>query len=238
MEEKELISKIKGLKDIKPNKDWAVFVKAEILGKEPKANWISVLEFFPGLIYKHSRLAFATLIVFGIVAGTFGFAQGALPGDPIYALKRATEKAQLAFVSEKNLPNAQIGLANKRLEELNVIAKTNQSGKLAPAIQEFQANVSRAAKDLAKSQNPDIGKIVLETKKLKENKQKVESLGVVVGEIKDLDDALAQLVGKELKDIGSRTLTDGQKEILLEAGQEYWAGNYSESLEKILLLGN
>jgi len=147
MKEKELILKIKALRNIKPDQNWVAFNKVEILGEEPKVNWISVLEFFPGLIYKHSRLAFASLIIFGFVVSAFGFAQGALPGDPIYALKRISEKTCLAFVSERDLPQAQLAFANKRLEELNTIAQTNQVKKIAPAVQEFQANISKAAKD-------------------------------------------------------------------------------------------
>jgi hypothetical protein len=238
MEEKELINKIKELKEIKPSQNWVNFTKVRILGEEPKNSLVSVLEFFPSLVYKHSRLAFASLIIFGFVAGFFGFAQGALPGDPIYALKIISEKTRLAFVSENDLLGAQLELANKRLEELKIITQANQVKKIAPAVQEFQANALAAAKGLTETQNPNIEQIVSETKKIKENREKIESLGVVVGETKEFDEALSQLVGRELKDFGSRTLTDEQRTVLVAAAEDFWAGRYSESLENILLLGN
>ena len=238
MQEKELVCKIKKLRNVKPSQNWVAFNKTKVLGETPKANWVSVLEFFPGLIYKHSKLAFASLIIFGIVAGAFGFAQGALPGDPIYALKRVSEKARLVFVSEKDLPYAQLGLANKRLEELNIIAQTNQVKKIAPAIQEFQASVSRAAKDLAKAQNLDVAKTVSETKKIAEKKQEIESLGIVIGDTPDLDSALLLLIQREIKDLQVSSLTDGQKTIFARAVADFEAGNYSDSLEKILLLSH
>jgi hypothetical protein len=213
-----------------------IFTKVKVLGEEPKVSWISVLEFFPGLIYKHSKLAFASLIIFGFVAGAFGFAQGALPGDPIYALKRVSEKTRLAFVSERDLPQAQLAFVNKRLEELNTIAQTNQVNKIAPAVQEFQANISKAAKDLVRTQNVDISKIASETRKITESRQKIESLGVVIGETKEFDDALSQLVEREIKDLEERTITREQREILFKAKDDFGAGNYSQALENILLL--
>lgn len=234
MDEKQLISKIKELREIKPSQNWVVSTKVRVLGEDKKTDLVSVLEFFPRLILRYNQLAFACLVFFVFVIGAFGFAQGALPGDPIYVLKRITEKTQLAFVSEQDLPRAQLGLANKRLEELNKIAQTNQVGKLAPAIQEFQANISKAAQDLSKAKNPNVKDIVAQTKKLEDNKKKIESLGVVVGDTKEFDNALAQLVGRELKDFGARTLTDEQKRILISAAEDYWAGNYSGALEKLL----
>jgi hypothetical protein len=238
MEEQELINKIKGLKNIKPNQDWALLTKTNILGKEPANNWISVLEFFPGLIYKHSRLAFATLIAFSFVAGAFGFTQGALPGDPIYALKRVSEKTRLAFVPENDLSKFQLELANKRLEELNTIAQTNQVKKIAPAIQEFQANIAKAAKDLASAQNPDIQNIASEAKKIQEGKQKIESLGIVIGDTPDLDSALLQLIKREIDDLQVRTLTEAQKEIFTKAVADFNAGNYSDALVEIWSINN
>ena len=236
MQDKELISQIKKLKAIKPNKEWAFFAKTKILGEEQKSGLVSVLEFFPELIYKHSKLAFATLAIFGFVAGAFGFAQGALPGDPIYALKRVTEKAQMAFVDESELPFAQLELAQKRLEELNTIAQTNQVKKIAPAIQEFQASISQAAKDLAKTQNLDVAKTASEAKKIAEKKQEIESLGIVIGDTPDLDNALLQLIDKEIKDLQVSQLTEEQQAIFLDAVKDFEAQNYSGALEKILML--
>jgi hypothetical protein len=238
MEEKELILKIKELKNIKPNRDWVVSTKATILGDELKTNWVSILEFFPGLIYRHSKLAFASLAAFGLVVGTLGFAQGALPGDPIYTLKRVTEKAQMAFVKEGNLPYAQLALAQKRLAELNTIAQTNQVKKIAPAVQEFQASISRAAKDLAKNEKIDIAKTALEAKKIEESRQKIESLGVVIGDTKDYDDALAKLVDREIKDLEQRVALREQREVLFKAKVDFAEGRYSQALERILLLKN
>lgn len=239
MNEKELISKIRLLREIKPSQDWVVLLKQQVLEEVSVEKKTSIFEFLPRLIFQYNKLAFASLLVFAIVTGAFTFAQNSLPGDPVYILKKITEKSRAVFVSEENLPKVHLEFANKRLEELNKIAETNQVKKLAPAISEFQANISQAAKNLiqATSSRPEALKgIVEETQKLNENRKKIEALGVVIGETEEWDNALSQLVEREIKDLETRTLTDSQKDILVKIKDDIEQGRYFEALEKILLL--
>ena len=238
MEERELVNKIKELRRIKPDKDWVVFTKGRILGEEKRAGFISTLEVFPRFIFKYNKFAFATVIVFGLIAGAFTISQNSLPGDPAFVLKKALERTRAAFASQQDLPKIQLELANKRLEELDKIAKTNQSDKLAPAIQEFQNNVSKAAREIASTENPDIKQIVSESRKIKENTQQIEALGVVVGRTDDLDSALLELIQREINDLQVRTLTEDQQKIFLEAVDDFSIGDYASVLEKIWSLSN
>jgi len=57
-----------------------------------------------------------------------------------------------------------------------------------------------------------------------------------LGETEKLDDALAQLVESQIKDLEGRTLTEEQEDILAQAKEDYEAGNYSDALIKILIL--
>ena len=241
MTEQELIKTIRELKHIQPSQDWVSLTKAQILGtstelsasKEGKLdNIISVFRVF------FLRPAYISVLSIFVVLGLWTSSQNSLPGDPLYLIKKLTEKGQAVFVSEQNLPKVQLEYANKRLAELNTIAQTNQVKKLAPALEEFQTNISKAAKELVKAKNPDVKEIVSETKKIKENKEKVESLGVVVGDTNELDSALLQLIEREIKDLEVSTLTDAQKEIFVKAVEDFKAGNYSEALEEIWLLSN
>jgi len=229
MTETNLVKKIQELKKIRPRKDWVVLTKSQILGESARGR--ASVSFFP-----FWKPALVTVTAFGILFGIFSLAQNSLPGDILYPIKKLTEKSQAVFVSEKELPKYNLEIANKRLDELTEIAQTNQVKKLAPALQEFQASVSEAAENLAKVKKPDVEKIVVQTKKLEENKQKVEALGVVLGETEKLDDALAQLVESQIKDLEGRTLTEEQEDILAQAKEDYEAGNYSDALIKILIL--
>jgi len=233
MTEKELIGKIRELRQIQPSKDWVSLTKSQILGKEDKYNnLISVFQIL------FSKPAYAGLVVVFVLFGLFGFSQNSLPGDLLYPIRQITERSQAVFVSEEELPKYNLEIANKRLDELNEIAQTNQVKKLAPAISEFQANISEAAKSLAKVKGQDVEKIVAQTKKLEENKKKVENVLATKIETEEYDDALAQLVESQIKDLEERTLTEEQMKILAEAKELYQAGNFAEALEKILLLSN
>jgi hypothetical protein len=227
MTENELISKIKKLKQIKPSENWVVLTKTQVLGDEPKFEFISIF-----------KPAFAGITAVLVLLGLFVTAQNSLPGDWLYSFKRISEKGQAVFVSETDKPKNNLELTNKRLEELTKIAETNQVKKLAPAIEEVQDSMAKAANSLNKSTKLE-KEIVVQTKKLEENKQKIEALGIVVEDGQELDNnnTLAKLVvEREIKDLDNRTLTESQQKLLEKIKQESEAGNYAEALENILFL--
>jgi len=223
MMEKELIGKLRKLRQIQPNRDWVSLTKTQILGQEPR------FTFFP-----YFKPAFAGLVTVFILLSVFGygFVKNSLPGDLLYVIKKVAHEGQAIFVSESEKPAFQLKLANQRLEDLTKAPAKN----LAPTISEFQANISEAAKTLSKidatTSNPAvIKKIVAETKKLEENKEKVESLGVVIGGTEELENALAKVVGNLIEDLKTRTLTEEKEKILEKMEELFQAGKYSEALE-------
>jgi hypothetical protein len=241
MTEKEFISKIRELSQIKPRKDWVVFAKREILGEEPnlREQFSDILEIFPRIVFQR-KFAYAFSVILLVLIGTFGFAQNTVPGDLLFPMKKITEKTQAVFIAEKAKYDLEV--ANKRLEDLTKIAQTNRVKNIAPAISEFQASVSEAAKNLVKEEtkkdSETIKKIALEVKKLEENKQKVESLGIVIEESEELDNALAQIIEREIENLENSTLTEEQEKLLEEAKEEYNKGDYSEALIKVLYISN
>ncbi len=247
MTEKQLIKKIKGLGQIKPREDWVVFAKKQILGEEPlgwQEQFSSILEIFPRVIFQ-KKLAYVPLTILIVLVGVFGFAQQTVPGDLLFPLKKATEQSQTVLVSGREQPRYDLEIVNKRLEDLTKVAKANRVGSIAPIIDEFQASVSRAAKSLVKEgSNTDsdaIMEIALEIKKLEENKQEIEFLGIVIGdseELKELTNALAPLVQREIEDLENSILTEEQQELLEEAKTDSENGNYNEALIKVLLISN
>jgi len=233
--EKELIGKIRELRQIRPRKDWVVLTKSQILGEEPK------ILFFPFF-----KPAFATVTAFGILFGIFSLAQNSLPGDFLYSIKKITEKGQAVFVSEEEKPALYFELANERLEDLTKAPAKN----LAPTIKEYQASVSEAAKNLTKIKDPEEAKkVVMKIQELEEKKREVETLGMVVGETKtetkDGDNNLttSQIIEWQIQywEGEGETLSEEAQEWLVKANKYYEAGpEYynlaSEALEKILIL--
>ena len=228
MTEADLVKKIQELKKIRPRKDWVVLTKSQILGEEPK------ILFFPFF-----KPALATITALGILFGIFSLAQNSLPGDILYPIKKITEKSQAVFVSEEELPKYNLEIANKRLEELNEIAQTNQVKKLAPAISEFQASVSEAAKNLVKLKKVD-KKIVEEAVKIGKNTKNTEEIlatKIFPEETEEsLNDFYKTYAQMLIKDLEESTLAEEQKLLLEEAKEDFETGNYSQALEKILIL--
>lgn len=227
MAEKQLIGRIRKLRQIKPRKDWVSLTKREILGEEPG---FTFLPYF--------KPALAGLITVFVLFGVFGFVKNSLPGDLLYSIKKIAHKSQAVFVSKQEKPAFQLKLANDRLEDLTKAPAKN----LAQTISEFQANVSEAAKNLAKIDvtDPDrvaIKKIVEATKELEENMQKVEALGVVVGQegTVELNSALAKIVMNLIEDLESRTLSEEEKEILTQMKELFEKEQYSGALELYLI---
>jgi len=230
MTEKELIGKIRELRQIQPSKDWVSLTKSQILGKEDKYNnLISVFQIL------FSKPAYAGLVVVFVLFGLFGFSQNSLPGDLLYPIKKITERSQAVFVSEEELPKYNLEIANKRLDELNEIAQTNQVKKLAPAISEFQGNISEAAKSLAKVKGQDVEKIVAQTKKLEENTKKVEEVLATKILSQETEESLISFYKTQaemlINDLGNQTLTEEKEEILNQMKKLFEEEKYLETLE-------
>ena len=241
MNEKEVFKKIQLLKQIEPNPNWVGWNRINLLGDVKKPGLaeqiLEIFQVFPNVAFEYKPVLVSVALL-GLLTGTFGFAQAALPGDWLYPVKRMTEKASYLFVAKNKQSEVQLGLANKRLEELTRIAKNNQVRNLALAINEFRDSANEAAKNIMPSDgSPKLTReIVKETGKLKENKGKVEALGVAVGETKELNEALSQLVEREIKDLEGRTLSENQQELLKKVKLAFEQEDFSQALETILLL--
>jgi hypothetical protein len=216
MTEREVIEKIRLLKEIKPEKKWVFLTKEKILGKPI---------FFPFL-----KPAFAGLLFILIL---FCLSFTSLPGEPFYFIKKLVEKGKTVFVPEEEKPKLELELANKRLEELSKIAEKNDVKKLAPAINEAKERVAKATKNLVKSKKVDreIAKKALELEK--KRKEVEASL-----QTKITEENPAMVVAKYLiEDFEKRTLTKEQKQILEKAKGYFGNGDFAKVLELLLTIG-
>lgn len=253
MEETKLIEKLKELQSIKPRKEWVILAKSQIL--EPKfaaekvetkqaekVGLFGILSTLPSLIWQR-KLAYAFAAFLFVFFGTFGFAQYTVPGDSLFLVKKMTEQSQIAFKQDQ-LKYA-FETANKRLNDLTQVVKENRTQNIEPAMKEFQASISQAAKDLVASiTNKDeqsIKDIAMEVKKIEDTKKELKTLGVnleATEETKELSDAIAPLVQREIEDLEKTKLTE-EKELKVEEIKElYAAGEYYSALEKILTINN
>jgi hypothetical protein len=235
MTEKQLISQLKKLREVKPNQDWVALTKNQIFEESPASSKVGLSQkldaFFEELkmgerfLFNH-KLAFSSALLMVIFVGLFGFAQNSVPGSSLFAIRKITEQGQAVFTIDKT--KYEFELAGKRLNDLNKIAKANNIENLAPALIEYNETVTKAAERLAEKE--DIREVADEVRTLKEKETEVRSYGVELEENVELDAALKEIVEREIVLLKEKDIDIGEIEDL------YNNKEYSEALEKILML--
>jgi len=239
---KNLIQQLQTLKEIKPREEWVLLTKENIFKEEPAKGIISIwlgtlkeLRRSERFVFNH-KPAFAFALSLLVAVGLFGFAQGSMPGDMLFSLKKITEKGQAAlFVSDKNKTRYDLEMVSKRLNDIAKAAQADAGKNLGPAINEYKESASTAAKSLAKSN--DLKEITAEVKKIEEQKQEIQSLGVKIDENAELDNALASVVQKEIDSFDGKQLTQESQAALEKAKIYFVNGKYSDALEKLMGMG-
>lgn len=244
--EKELIKQIRTLKGIKPDNNWVILSKTRIIGGE----WIGQKPGFFSLLFKFSaqyRLALAGVMLAGLAGGTAAVSQNALPGEPLYAVKKATEKGMAMIAGRDNTPAANLQLAAKRLEEIDQISQKNLVKNLPAAFYEYKSAKAAAKKEVAAlvRQNPgNAGEIVKEAGvAMKDISEKEKQVYGVLGleqsatssedgaEIAS-DKAIVESLINYFKN--DAALSDGQNNDLAQVRKMYDEGNYSHALDYYL----
>lgn len=229
MNDTALINQIKSLKAIRPNQDWVFAVKEEILSKPTFAQVIS------NMFLQARPVLVTVMLLFVVLFGTLSFVENSLPGDILYPMKKVAEDSQAIFlVSENDIAEYKLSMANRRLEELAKIAEINQVKKLAPAILAFQANVAEAAKNLEKVDN--IKGLAMQSQELEKNKEILVTMGIIVGETEAFDTGMAKLVEREIKALEEQSLSRPQQDILISIKEYFEQGDYNKALIEIVFL--
>ncbi len=121
-----LLSGLKKLNQIKPDSNWANKNKEQLLSYF--SNNFSAQPSGPAFHFLKLQPVLATFIILGVILttgiGTIYAAKNSLPGQPLYAVKKLTEKVRLAVTinpADKNILRAD--LLNTRAEEAKILAR-------------------------------------------------------------------------------------------------------------------
>lgn len=236
MTEKELISKLQELKKIEPQKDWVFLTKSYILNQNFEQEQIkevrpSIISIFQWLVLK-PKPALISLVALGLVISTFSFAQNTLPGDPLYSLKIISEKAQSVFVPEKEKPKFALAITDKRLEELDKVAKAGETRRLFPAISAVERSTKKSTKEVSKIVKEEGGVAALKSieqyvQGKDKTKQVFGSLGIEPKMSQEDEKLYAEFL---IADWEKRTLNENQENLLKEAKSFFEKGDYSSVL--------
>ena len=213
MTQDQFIKNLKQLKQIKPNQNWVVFNKTQILGQEEKTfeNFFSVLWRKP---------AYATIVAVILLAiGIAGFLLVETPEKVVvYQPKELVEPAV-----EKEIILALEGLQKEINELTEGLRKIEEPQKVLEARNVIVPTIEATRK------------LVVEVEKLEqeiEDKQdKILTVKTRVDGLENtLDERLAIITSRLIQDLKTKTLTDIQQEILEKAELAYQDGDYAGAL--------
>ena len=159
MGEKELIKKLSYLKQIKPREEWVILARQQLFEQEDqympsplqKGRFWDMLQgigrFIEFMVKYAERPAIVIpLLALMVAGGAIGKSTlESLPGDTLYPLRSAAEQVPLHLSDAEERPFLEFDLAQQRLSDLKVVAESNSLKNLPAAIQEFEANASKAS---------------------------------------------------------------------------------------------
>ncbi len=227
--EKELISKLQELRQVKPNQNWVVFTKRQILGIEApvkapdeaiKPSYADIISSVFSLVFQR-KLAYALAVLLFVFAGTLGFLK-LMPQNNV----DVAEKSPAALVAIKS------DVEQFKIKSKNLAEATKYNPESVPlAIEEVKEITVELI--VAIKKDPQLAKeIALE---VNNNKTYLDIEGG--SDLKEASDVLYKIIDEQMiKDLENTTLTESQQEALKIAKDLYDKGEYTSALENILLL--
>lgn len=172
-----LIVKLATLPKFKAPRADFMRVKGKVLDRIaiPQTETVGARSWIGILLRTGGTMVAGLLVIVSLTIGTAVAALESNPGDPMYSLKKVVENVQLRLVQgDEQKINLQLKLANKRLEELEIVLKQSEQGQISS--DEAQKIVSETAQNLEK-----ITAAVSSTgTKASQNKPQVEILTKIV----------------------------------------------------------
>lgn len=220
--EKELISKLQDLRQIKPTTEWVSLTRQEIFGRTEMAQNRNAIGFWQRVesLFIQKKLAYAFAAFMLIFAGVMGFIKY---GDPHNNLGTA------ALVAMDSSTKNSVEEFKSVSQNYAQAVKTNKSVSLAAT------EVKSAAQNLtdAIKKDPTMAKqVALE---VNNNKTLLDVSGS--GEVKDSSNDLYKTIDEQMiNDLQKSTLTDDQKKTLKYINDLFNQGKYDSALENILLM--
>ena len=240
MEEKQIITQLKGLKQIKPGQGWKQDTKSYILGEvQPQEKIFSrVFSMFSMPSFKMPKLQSAMIIpvILVVFVGIGIFTQIYL-GSPENVVEKPYQSEASTYLVLAETRLAQI----QNLEDMKAVSE--MLGKATDSLSSLPKDPVETAKvveSLAK-----INKKVKElddknTEGIEELKKKASVLTVKTTQVleENIKDTTAELVEGLIKSLSTSSLTEEQEELFREIELDYNNENYEQAWEKILILTN
>jgi len=252
MQEKDLIKKIKQLREIEVDKDWVLRTKTRILGEQELGVPVFSFQWKNALVF--SCIA---VVLFGCVVFVKPDNRAIL-----YSYLHSFEPINKAFKKEQEQRSENyLALAEQKMEELKEIAGGEDNEALASAIQETTDVIRKATASIPETSDSPTETLqyVQRISKIQAEKQEINQLlgsDIDLGD-KELEDRVLACIEKSMEDTESEkekfvkevvamqikslnkntNLSEQEQEDLSRAEGLYETGDYSGALETLLLIG-
>jgi hypothetical protein len=233
MEEKDIISKIEKLKDLKPSKDWVFSAKREVF----KENGYSV-QLKPGFsfnFFMKPAFAFAVLSIAVLVTGFFYYSYN------LDGLKTAQDKydeklAELEVLTpalenlQASLFQARTSLNNTRLSDPREVLEVGKNiDSVVKEGEKVLDEVKRVAVDATTSEDtPGIASVT----EVPES-EVLTSLNDAERAVQELEESYKVFIGRVIEDVERWYLGPLEEEKLERAKEYYERGEYNKALDAI-----
>lgn len=228
MEEKQLIKKLETLKAIKPNQNWVVLTKEEIMKKEPVIKSENNWAFLFSRPIKRPALVYAfrgTLVVMILLVGVLFYMN--------YLSSQTSQIFSNLFKSngpENEKIIASISEIKTNLEKIN-LSLTNLENIKNPKDALTMTGVIKATAERNKE-------LVEDMKKSSDSQKVYASLGEIEDTLGDINKksyaVQKEIVEKIFEDLKGRSLSDENKERLDKAIEYYQEGKEDEAIILII----
>ena len=226
--EKDLIKKIKELKQIEPSSEWMNSTRHNLMTQikiDENANMYNI-SFFQWIKQPQSfALAFCLmLMVLGGPWLAIKASEASLPGEFLYSVKKATEGVQITVTSEDSKAQLSVEFAGRRLEELSKMSENLQDNdRMKEVASEIKNNLEKASAYAGKISEANIIVVVKKANRIKdelgENKGNMssEAQTELVGAGKAVEEINRQILATLIRDkeSGERLSTSTDQEILI-----------------------
>ena len=223
--EKQLISSLQQLKEIKPRKEWAVLLRSQILAEvqvetkvaEQPAKFAGFMN-----IFAERKMVYSFAVMLLLIFGAFGLVK-LMPSEKL------PNKSTASLTGQTGIKQNVVAL-NTRINDLVKVTKEGETDTIPSAKNDVKTTVSELAKSL--KDNP-----VQDSDTIKDIASSLKTLADVPGTdltaTPDVQDLYQTVVHSQIADLQKTTLTDSQKKILTDAENLYGQGRYQEALEEI-----
>lgn len=215
MNDQKLIQNLQALKTIKPNNDWALSARANIVREVYSGTRLGIRSVRPLLEKTFARQAFAGVFIAAlllVLVGGMVWSQTSLPGSRLYPVKLVSEDVRELIAADK--VGFEAARTEERVEEASKLASERLSEEEKVAVTEKLANYKKS---------------LAEVKKAGDGKALAKAVQEVAGQTRLLTAAMSEINGSKTL---TETLRAKTEERLVACTDEALAKEIRELLEE------